>query len=59
MQIRIETAIDPAAVTKFLEEHDLRVPVFFDQNEHIVITVNRNIRTRASLILLIEWLMAQ
>lgn len=57
MQIRIETNVEPQALKTFLEERRLRVPVFFDKNTHVVITINP--RNRADAIALIDWLMAR
>lgn len=59
MKIRIETTIDPAALKAFLKDNpQLRVPVFFDKNAHIVLTVN-NKRQRGPAIAVIAWLMAR
>lgn len=62
MQIRIESSVEPAAITAFLKERKLRVPVFFDPklgevNTHIVVIVNR--RSRLAAFELITWLLTR
>jgi len=57
MQIRIETNVAQPALKSFLDERKLFVPVFFDKNDHVVLTINP--RNRADAILVIDWLMAQ
>jgi hypothetical protein len=57
MQIRIETNVAPQALKSFLDERKLFVPVFFDEREHVVLTINP--RNRADAIKLIDWLMTQ
>lgn len=54
MQIRIETDVPAATLKSFLNENNLRVPVFFDKNTHVVIILNR--RNRRAALQLIEWL---
>lgn len=57
MQIRIESNVQPQALKFFLEENSLKVPVFFDRDTRIVLTINP--RNRADAIKLIDWLMTQ
>ncbi len=57
MQIRIETNVSPLALRALLDERKLVVPVFFDKNTNLVITINP--RNRAHAIELIDWLMTR
>lgn len=57
MKVRIETNVAPAALKAFLEIAAVKLPVFFDDREHIVIDINPH--NRADAILVIDWLMTQ
>ncbi len=57
MQIRIEKLVTREAIKAFLDDRELRVPVFLDMHGHGVITINP--RNRADAIVLIDWLMTR
>lgn len=60
MKITIETNIPPPALKAFLEERELRVPVFFNRNTHVVILFNPELNhSRSDALQLIDWLMAR
>lgn len=59
MKITIETEIPPPALRTFLEERELRVPVFYDRNTNVVILFNPDVHSRSDILQLIDWLMAR
>jgi hypothetical protein len=57
MKIIIETTFRPAAIKCYLDEHNLKLPVFFnEENTHIVILPS--IRHRVATVEFINWLMS-